>query len=228
MNYYNVINQPLFFETLEESKNCHDPVSHHSPPSFLHYMLGIVQLFHDEMEKYWPQEVGNWVNSSLARKSDNPKMKFQGLDCVKLLNSIYLFEDNFGNARNFEMVPFLNCLKSFNEIRIICSVKSLEIDLESASRSIEKFKNDCKVIFEDYNVNAINKLHECFCHLLEWLEFFKIGLGFVSEQTGESLHSDFDEYSKRKQIVNISHPNFLTNLKRNVVAYNSSHAKRCN
>ena len=54
-------------------------------PSGLHYILGIVELFHDNMKIKFPEETAEWVKKSTAKESDNPKQKFKGPDCIKLL-----------------------------------------------------------------------------------------------------------------------------------------------
>ena len=115
--YNNVIHLPLFAETLEEMKSCDLPVRHVCPPSPLHDKLGVVELLHDKMFEIWPKEVTAWVKKSLANKSDNPKMKFEGNQCDRLLESLNVFNDQFGNPKNLAMVPYISALNSFNEVR---------------------------------------------------------------------------------------------------------------
>ena len=222
---FNVIHLPLFLPTLEEMKNCHIPIRHFCPPSPLHNKLGITELFHDEMHKIWPTEVDEWVKKALARKSDNPKMKFEGNQCNRLLESLHVFYDQFGNPKDLGMVPYLNALNSYNEVRKSCFVVSDNIDVDLCRQKLEKFKIDSLVLIKDYNVSAINKLHECHVHFLEWIEEFEMGLGYVDEQTGESGHQDFMDFCKGRLIEDIDDPRYLECLRKLVVEYGSKHRK---
>ena len=95
-------------------------------------------------------------------------MKFEGPQFTKLLNSLYCFYDDFGNPKNIGLVPYLNAMNSFNEIREICFVNSSVIDLDLSKERIKKFKRDVKVLIDNFDLSATNKLHDCFCHLQEW------------------------------------------------------------
>ena len=60
-------------------------------------------------------------------------------------------------------------------------------------------------------------------HLEEYLEMEGMGMGLFSEQTGESLHSDFKKHWLHYQVKNSEVPSYAENLLRATVAYNSSH-----
>ena len=60
-------------------------------------------------------------------------------------------------------------------------------------------------------------------HLSEYLEMDGMGCGLLSEHTGESLHSDFQNLWLNYKVKDIESPSFGKNLLRAVVAYNSSH-----
>ena len=227
-DYYNVIFLPLFFETLEEMKACHIPVFYFCPPSTLHHILGIVELYHDKLAERWPAETTHWVKISLATKSENPKMKFEGPSCIKLLESVNAFYNKNGDPKIIEMIPYLNALKSFNEVRKCCFVcaEPEDIDVEECKEKIEKFTSDSLVLIEDFDCNAINKLHECHIHLTEWLEEFKMGLGNVAEGTGESAHQDFSKFCQGRLLKNIDDPGYLECLRKLVVEYASKHRKK--
>ena len=126
------------------------------------------------------------------------------------------------------MIPYLNALKSFNEVRKICFVCAdpEDIDVEECKEKIEKFTSDSLVLIEDFDVNAINKLHECHIHLTEWLEEFKMGLGNVAEGTGESAHQDFSKFCQGRLLKNIDDPGYLECLRKLVVEYASKHRKK--
>ena len=115
-DHFNIVLKPQIFGTIAEHKDCKVPVYHHCMPSGLHYILGIVELFHDNMNIKFPEETADWVKVSTAKKSDNPKQKFKGPDCIKLLECLYVFENKNGDPIRLDLVPYLNCLKSFNKV----------------------------------------------------------------------------------------------------------------
>ena len=84
---------------------------------------------------------------------------------------------------------------------------------------------DSIVLFKDFDVSAINKLHACHAHLMEWIEEFELPLGHVDEQTGESSHQDFSKFCQGKLMENIHDDRYLENLRKLVVAYASMHRK---
>ena len=86
---------------------------------------------------------------------------------------------------------------------------------------MDKFKYDCKIVINDFDVNAIHSIYNCIVHVPKWIDHFKIGLGFVMEQTGESLHEDYDSFVKNKAMIsNIdSEERYLISLKKNTVAF---------
>ena len=48
-----------------------------------------------------------------------------------------------------------------------------------------------------------------------------MGMGMFSEQTGESLHSDFKNHWLHYQVKNCEAPSYVDNLLRATVAYSS-------
>ena len=69
----------------------------------------------------------------------------------------------------------------------------------------------------------ISQAHLVFDHLADYLEFEGTGMGLFSEQTGESLHSDFKKHWLHYQVKNSDAPSYADRLYRATVAYNSSH-----
>ena len=60
-------------------------------------------------------------------------------------------------------------------------------------------------------------------HLAEYIEMEGMGMGLFSEQTGESLHSDFKKHWLRYQVKNENAPSYAKNLYKAVVSHNSIH-----
>ena len=107
------------------------------------------------------------------------------------------------------------------------SVVSTDIDLELARRAREEFKADCKVVIDDFDVHAINKIHCVVIHVGQWVEHFKIGLGFVLEHTGEAIHHSFDKHCLNTALIaDYKHPKYLDDLKKKTVAYVSGNCRR--
>ena len=102
-------------------------------------------------------------------------------------------------------------------------MKSTDIDLDLARRAREELKADCKVVIEDFDVHAINKIHCVVIHV----EHFKIGLGFSLEHTGEAIHHSFDNHCKNTALIaDYKHPGYLDDLKKKTVAYVSGNCRR--
>ena len=100
-------------------------------------------------------------------------------------------------------------------------------EIEQCHRAMEKFRRDCLVVIEDFDVLAINSMYACVVHVMKWIDHFKVGLGFVIEQTGEALHEDLDCFFKNKAMIsNTKNPNYLISLKKNVVASSSEKCRR--
>ena len=146
-------------------------------------------------------------------------MKFEGNDCNKMLDSLNEL------PKYLAMVPYKNALSSFREIKNYCFTCADHIDVDLAREKIEKFTYDSIVLFKDFDVSAINKLHACHAHLMEWIEEFELPLGHVDEQTGESSHQDFSKFCQGKLMENIHDDRYLENLRKLVVAYASMHRK---
>ena len=141
------------------------------------------------------------------------------------IESLNVFNDSYGNPKDLAMVPYINALNSFNEVRKFCFKCDEHIDVDLCRKKIEKFTSDSLVLFKDFDVNAINKLHACHVHLMEWIEEFEMGLAFVDEQTGESAHQDFNKFCHGRLIENIDDPKYLECLRKLVVEYAGKHRK---
>ena len=61
-------------------------------------------------------------------------------------------------------------------------------------------------------------------HLEEYIEQEgDVGLSLFSEQTGESLHSDYQKLWSHYLVKNVEAPSYADRLLRATVAYNSGH-----
>ena len=139
-----------------------------------------------------------------------------------LLKATKRLLENVGTleGKNPILTGFIDTLKSFDEVRKACFGQILDEDYEE---KIQKFHNDYMVLVDEFGMSILVKAHEVFFHVVPWLKKWNIPLGVVSEQTSESLHSDFDSYIERKNVQNPNSPVYAENLLKVVVAYNSSH-----
>ena len=207
-----VVDQPLFFETLEEMKACHDPVSDFSPPEELHLMLGIVNHIKKEMGEIDPTLMEQWVIDSNVSAAGYWEGTYEGNPCRALLENIGFLEDNYGNAKNPILTAHINTLKSFNSVRHACFGQEIHPDYEE---KIEKFRTDYMVLVEDYGASILVKGHEVFFHVAPWLKKWNIPLGAVSAQAEEDLHSVWRNYVTKKNVGSAE------NLRLAVVAFGS-------
>ena len=60
-------------------------------------------------------------------------------------------------------------------------------------------------------------------HLHEYVEMEGMSMALFSEQTGESLHSNFQQHWQHYKVKDIDSPAYKANLLKAVVSYNSSH-----
>ena len=60
-------------------------------------------------------------------------------------------------------------------------------------------------------------------HLAKYIEKEGKGMGLFSEQTEESLYSDFKKHWLRYQVKNVNAPSYAKNLYKAVFSYNSFH-----
>ena len=187
------------------------------PPSPLHILLGIVNDMYKKMHSFWPNEVSDWQKDSLAKREAWHSGQFQGNQCVYLLENIGFLD----NLRILEMQPCIVALKAFNEVRKACFSIKFESDF---AEKIAKFKRNFDDIVELQGMSVTPKVHELYFHVREFIDKVQVGLGKLSEQTGESLHHDFAiHYERFQRYTNPEHPNYAQNLKATVVAYNSKH-----
>ena len=70
---------------------------------------------------------------------------------------------------------------------------------------------------------VFTQVHLTIHHLAEYIEMEGMALGLFSEQTGESLHSDFKKHWLHYQVKNSDAPTYADNLLRATVSYNGSH-----
>ena len=97
-----------------------------------------------------------------------------------------------------------------------CFSWTLEPDYEC---EIEKFRAKYVTLPEEYAIVTL-KFHVLFCHVSEWCKVSKRGLGMVSEQALETLHSKFATANQHK-IKNPDSEKWSANSLRSVLEWNA-------
>ena len=115
-----VVDRPLFSATLEECKECDDPISDFCPPEELHLMLGIVNQLVKEMGEIDPKLIEEWTKDSNVSAAGYWQGTFEGNPCKRLLENVEFLIDEYGYAKNPLLTPHIKGLKSFNAVRIAC------------------------------------------------------------------------------------------------------------
>ena len=141
------------------------------------------------MEKIWP-ESEEWLNVCNVKKEEYHGGTFAGNECRRLLKNVDRLEALSPQA---DCVKFVTAFRSFDAVVSSCYGENLEEDF---LQKIKTFSND----YLKLKINVTPKVHVVgeFCTLMG------LGLSPWSEQTGESLHHDFNETWKKFKINNVN------------------------
>ena len=111
--------------------------------------------------------------------------EFNGNMCRRLLKNLELLQSLLEDGGEFDAMPFVVCLKRFNEVCISClSSSTLYGDFEEKIRDFEK-------AYLHLKISVTTAAHVVFNHVLQFCKFHKLPLGYFSEQASESVHRDF-------------------------------------
>lgn len=202
-NYGNVIHMPVF-------KNPDDiSVLQVIPPPELHLLLGAVNSLFNDLLKIWPEAI-KWADSIHVVREAMHGGSFTGNSCCKLLNNVSKLESlapQFGSH--------IAAFHSLKQVVDSCFGQKLE---PLYVQKICQFKEDV----ERLGIQVTPKLHAIFYHVEDFCKEINAGLGCYSEQSFESVHSDFAK-TWMKYKVTTSHQYFSKQLLRAVQEYNSRH-----
>lgn len=141
--------------------------------------------------------------------------EFVGNDCHKLLKNVSILENIFEEENLSELRYFCKAFYSFKDVVSECFGSELCPDL---FQKIDNFKEAYMMT----KVSITPKVHTVLHYVLEFVEMKSCGLGEYSEQSSETLHSDFKNQWSRYKIIK-SHPKYGEKLLNCVVDYNSKH-----
>ena len=188
------------------------PVLNILPPPELHLMIGVVNKMYAEMEKIWLKSE-QWLDSCNVKKEAYHGGTFAVNESRKLLKNVNRLEvlSPPSQCENY-VVAF----KSFNEVVASCYGKELRPD----------FLDKIRIFTRDYmrlGISVTPKVHAVMYHVGEFCALTGMGLAPWSEQTGESVHHDFNETWKKFKVNNVQRPIYAAQLLKAVCMYNSQH-----
>ena len=213
--YNNVKNPPLLQNIPDEV-----PVLKITPPPMLHILLGVFNHIWKNMENI--SELHKQVLHDFAIRHNCIKESywgktFEGNECTKLMNNIAADDKLFYNLPNIK--THITALKIFNNLRIQMFGMTLH---HGWKNTLAEFEQSYKKI---PNISKPPKIHILLCHCCQFLKLYgqNKGLGFYSEQTGETVHSKFESIFSKYKIKNIHSEKYGNRLRKAVVDFSSIH-----
>ena len=183
----NVINpRLLYLETDPDTL-----IQHLVPPPELHLLIGVVSHVGSLLMDLWP-DFDNWLNQKNILQRGYQGRGWDGNNSNTILKNLDSLEVNI-LERQPELVPFVQCLKDFRQIKWACFGANLEPEYEIA---IAKFRDSficCKELAEllGHKLSLTWKLHIVMTHVAPFVKFHNCGLGRYAEQVGEAIHAKF-------------------------------------
>lgn len=206
--FENAVHEPLFFP--DEPKLVLELI----PPMELHLLLGVVNHLFKGLTKLYPG-AAEWPLKLHIKMEDYHGGEFVGNDCRKLLKNVNILNELLEDENLIELKCFSKAFETFKEVVDGCFGSTI---CSNIFQKIENFKE----AYLTTKVSITPKAHAIFHHVPEFLEMKGCGLGVYSEQSTETLHSDFKSQWSRFKIIK-GHPKYEENLFNCVVDYNSKH-----
>ena len=181
------------------------------PPPELHLLLGPVNTLNEALSKLWPP-CEQWIQKLHIKRDEYHGGAFNGNDCRKLIKNVSVLED----IPPPEFHGFVDTFKSFDNVVKSCYGKELASNYK---RTIYEFKTS----YMKLGISVTPKAHAVFYHVSEFCDIKGMGLAPWSEQTAESLHSDFNKIWKNFMVRDTEHPDYGKRLLDAIIMYNSQH-----
>ena len=118
-----------------------------------------------------------------VQKTNQHASKFAGNSSKKVIDNA----DKLSLYLEPGLTPFVECLQNLPKVVNVTFSTVLDPDYEQI---IKNFNKSYMILHCDFNL-SITKVNIIMCHLSTFVKEWKIGLGLLSEQAGESLHHDF-------------------------------------
>lgn len=208
-NFKNCIHPPIFTDE-KEDRSLLEIIT---PPE-LHLMLGVVNTLYNHLLEKFEKDALMWAEACcVVRDVRHGSSSFNGNSCKTLLEKIDIL-------RSRSSIPgTLNYVETFDKFKMVVKA-CFSYDLNPSYKNvIEDFKKS----YLQLGISVTPKIHAVFFHVPDFCQIVQKGLGFYSEQTMESVHSDFKN-TWVKYTVSINHPDYPERLKRALCEYNSLHS----
>ena len=214
-DFNNVKNSPLF-KSLPDSI----PILELSPPPVLHILLGIFNHIWKNIESIssiHKKALQDFAISNNCMKESYWGKTFEGNECSKLMNKISTSATPLSNLPGVE--NHISAIKAFNDVRN----DIFGTELKSGWK--DSLENFCKSYKRIINISKPLKIHILSSHVEDFINKYSNGkgLGFYSEQTGESIHAKFEPCFNKYKIKNKDSPQYGERLKNAVVEFSSMH-----
>lgn len=215
---HSTINLPLFDESDDTCvlQKCVIPELH-VLQGFVNHLFwkGLVPLLGKDKALIWPKKL-NLISKSYHGDA------FEGNACRTLLKNADMLDDPtfYEEVGIVEIMPYITAYKAMNKVVNCCftsgkvgpSLDAYIKELEYALNGIDKLSETLKI-------------HVILSHVKESLQFIEKnnGLGFWSEQSGESIHHEFLKFWARYKVSSIHHAAYLSNFLKAVIEFSSLH-----
>ena len=229
-NFQNVVNKPL----LEMEPD--DLILGAVAPPELHLMLGVTDKLKQGLEKNVFETgkegkdfIDNFLDQqNISKKGYMDSRSLEGNQTRQFLKSTDKLRDSYEEAGKLQKAePTIKLLELFSDVVHTSFGFKLVSGYEDA---ISEFSSAyMKLHQEEPEIYTITpKLHTVMFHVLQYLQLQNAetgeerGLGYMSEQAFESVHSHMAEMWEKGWKVSTSHNNFGEKLRKFLVAYNSN------
>lgn len=189
----------------------------HVMQGFVNHMFwkGLVPLLGRERALKWPNGL-NLVSANYHGEA------FEGNACRELLKNSEKLDNPeiYGDVGKIGVMPFISAFQSMNKV-----VKNCFSTRRCDDLALERLLHELKKMVLATGVSITPKLHILLDHLRESLDFLddNVGLGFWSEQAGESIHHEFVQIWNKYKVKSPNNPSYGPRLKRTVVEFSSTH-----
>ena len=168
-------------------------------PDELHHLTGPFGKLYKSCKKYYPK-LEEWSNEVCFQKKYHGGT-FTGGDCKRLLECIDELEwkmMEYHDEENDSVIGlrFVAAFRALEAVRKSCFGKVLQEGWENALKNLKEEITDLKDD-EDCEMSCTLKFHVLFFHAWQWCKKEGRGLGTVSTQAGEAMHSRFEKFMKR-------------------------------
>lgn len=213
------INLPLFTSENDDVfvlEKCVIPELH-VLQGFVNHLFwkGLVPLLGREKALLWPQKL-NLVATHYHGDS------FEGNACRQLLKQADELQNPeiYNDVGVFKIIPYIAAFKAMNKVVNCCFISG------KVGPSLDEYINELDIALKSIdNVSRTLKLHVILAHVKEGLKYIvnNNGYGFMSEQSGETVHHEFLKTWKRFKVHNIHDESYLLQFFRAVVEFSSLH-----